>query len=326
MAIQDKAMLMHQVEQTLHPRMFANLLEEAMTEINGHLDEYDVRHLGESSGTDNLLDSFINAKKVEGLSESTLSLYRYNIERFMMFANVKTRDVTTHHIREYLAHEQNRGLSDTTVNNLRSILNSYFSWLDQEKLITSNPVKSIGVIKCQKKVRESISDADMERLKRSCKNLRDIAILNLLASTGCRISEITNLNRNDVDLENMECTVLGKGNKERTVYLNEVAAMTLKEYLAKRKDRYPALFIGKRKNRLHPNGVREMLKQLAERSGVTNIHPHRFRRTLITNLLNRGMPIQEVAIVVGHDKIDTTMRYFSSSKARIKNSYRKYIS
>ena len=326
MATQDKVVLMHKVENTLRPRMFANLLDEAVTEIQEHLDEFDVTHVksDEQYETEDMLQAFLNAKKVGGRSEKTIVRYQYEIERFMKFANCKTRDVTTHHIREYFAHEHDRGVSDGTIEGLRQILSGYFGWLEHEKLIHMNPVFNVDAIKFQKKVRESFSDSDIERLKRSCRNIRDMAILNFLLSTGCRISEVVNLNRADIDFENGECIVLGKGNKERTVYLNDVAAMTLKEYLATRQDNSPALFISKNLERLHPGGVRVMLNKLADSANVENVHPHRFRRTLITNLLNRGMPMQEVAIVAGHDKVDTTMKYFSYSKNRIKSSYQKY--
>ena len=170
----------------------------------------------------------------------------------------------------------------------------------------------------------TLSPSDIELLKRKTKSLRDNAIINFLLATGCRISEVTSLNRDDVDLENGECIVLGKGNKERTVYLDEVAVLTLREYLASRNDNIDALFIGKRKERLQPGGVRAMMKKLSISSGVENVHPHRFRRTMVTKLLNRGMPIQEVALVVGHERVDTTMMYFSANKSRLKNSYRIY--
>lgn len=326
MATQDKALLMHKVEGTLKPRMFANLLEEAVDEIQGHLDEFDIVKLNTENGTDadDMINAYINAKAVEGRSEKTLVRYRYLIERFMKYVNLKTRDVTTSHIRDYFASEQNRGVSDSTLEGIRQVLSGYFGWLESERMILRNPMHNVGAIKCQKKVKEAFSDADIEKLKRNCKNLRDMAIVNFLLSTGCRISEVTSLNRKDIDFVNNECVVLGKGNKERTVYLNEVATLTLKEYLASRHDEEKALFIGLRKERIMPGGVRAMLKQLEEASGVENVHPHRFRRTLITNLLNRGMPIQEVAIVAGHDRMDTTMHYFSASKNRIKSSYNKF--
>ena len=325
MPIQDKVLLMNKVEETLKPRMFANLLEEAVEEIQDHLDEFEINHIGnEVSGTEDLLDSYINAKKVGGRSEKTLFRYRYVIERFLKSCGVRTKDITTEHIRNYFARELTRGVSESTVDGIRQILSGYFCWLEHEKLISRNPIYNVDAIKFQKKERLSLSYSETELLKRNCESLRDNAIISFLLATGCRISEVTGLNRDDVDLNNGECVVLGKGNKERMVFLDDVAILTLREYLNQRKDECEALFLGKGNKRLLPGGVRAMLKALSEKSGVENVHPHRFRRTMVTRLLNRGMPIQEVAIIVGHDNVGTTMEYYSSNKTRIKNSYRMF--
>ena len=322
---QDKVLLMHKVEGTLRTRMFANLLEEAVDEIQEHMDEFDISHVGpDEIETEDLLDTFINAKRVGGRSEGTLVRYRYVIERFMKHAGIKTREVTQYHIRDYFAAELDRGVSESTIDGIRQTLNGYFAWLESEKLIMKNPVANIEAIKYQKKERLALSFADVELLKRNCSSIRDNAIISFLLATGCRISEVTGLNRDDVNLDEGECIVLGKGNKERTVFLDDVAILTLREYLSSRKDDSEALFANKNGGRLNPGGVRAMLKKLAQASNVENVHPHRFRRTAVTRLLNRGMPIQEVAILVGHAKVDTTMKYFSANKTRIKNSYRIY--
>lgn len=326
MAMQDKVMLMHQVEDTLKPRMFANMLEEAIAGIQDHLSEYDVQRIvaGEITGQEDLLDAFINAKKVEGRAESTLERYQYTIERFLRAAGARTKDVTTQHVRDYFASESGRGIADSTIEGLRETLNSYFGWLEHEKMIRSNPVFNIGAIKCQKKVRETLSDPEIERLKMACNTIRESALLNVLRSTGCRVSEISGMNVHDIDFSSGECVVLGKGNKERVVYLDAVTIMLLKEYLAQRNDDNAALFINNHGERLKPGGIRNILKRLSETAGVKNVHPHRFRRTLITNLLNRGMPMQEVAILAGHDNMDTTMHYYTANKNVIKASYEKY--
>lgn len=325
MATQDKVILMNEIEGTLKTRMFANLLEEAVTEIQGHLDEFDVqRVVRQGDYEDDAMDAFVKAKRIEGRSEGTITRYMYTIGRFMAFAKVKTRDVNTYHIRAYFAEEHERGVSDSTIEGVRQVLSSYFGWLANERMITSNPMHNIGTIKCQQKVREAFSETDIEKLKRSCHSKRDTAIINFLLSTGCRISEVVALNRQDIDFNTGECIVLGKGNKERTVYLNEVAMLTLREYLASRNDDLEPLFIGRQMERILPGGIRAMLKKLEETSGVENVHPHRFRRTMCTNLLNRGMAIQEVAIVAGHSKVDTTMRYFSINKSKIKNSFMRF--
>ena len=326
MATQDKTLLMHKVEGTLRPRMFANLLEEAVSEIQDHMDEFDIKHLDDGGVVDgdDMLNAFIASKRNSGRSEKTLVRYRYIIERFMKSVGVKTRDITVHHVRDYLSREKQRGISDSTLEGHREVLSSYFGWLDQEKMIHMNPLKNIEVIKTQKKLRKGLSPVDLKKIERVCTNKRDVAIINFLLSTGCRVGEVVQLNKSDVDLDAGELKVLGKGNKERTVYLNDVAIMTLREYLASRNDKCDALFVGSRLERFQSGGIRLMLKRVAEMSGVDNVHPHRFRRTMITRLLNNGMPIHEVALLVGHDKIDTTMQYFQMDKGRIKSSFNRY--
>ena len=325
MPTQDKLLLLNKVEETLKPRMFANLMEEAVTEIQEHLDDFDVTHISkETTGVEDLLDTIIAAKRVSGRSDKTLVRYQYIIQRFLKQVGISTREVTPAHVRAYFAEELARGVSESTVDGIRETLNAYFGWLKNEGLIPRNPVSGIESIKYQKKERLALSPSEIELLKRSCKSVRDNAIVSFLLATGCRISEVTGLNRDDVDLNEGECIVLGKGNKERTVFLDDVAVLMLREYLLTRNDSNEALFVGKGGKRLQPGGVRAMLKQLEKSANVENVHPHRFRRTAVTRLLNRGMPIQEVAILAGHEKVDTTMKDFAASKARMKSSYRMY--
>ena len=201
---------------------------------------------------------------------------------------------------------------------------SFFGWLWREGLIEKNPCGNIATIKCKKVIRKPYTPEEVERLKESCLTLRDKTIICVLLSTGCRISEVCNLNRDDIDFQRLECKVLGKGNKERTVYIDSVTAMMLKRYILTRDDITQALFTGKGTQRLTPHGVRKMLTGVGERAEVENVHPHRFRRTLATNLINRGMPIQEVAAVLGHDKIDTTLKYIYIEDENVKSAYRKF--
>lgn len=323
-SVQDKALLMNKVEETLKPRMFANLLEEAVDEIKDTLDEFDVTHRGSYSETDDLLDVYINAKKISGKAESTLVDYRYIINRFLKAENVKTKEVTKEHVRHYISAELERGINPNTINSIRQKLNGYFEWLESEQFIPYNPVHNIEVIKRPNVIREAYSNVEVEIIKKNCKTLRDRAIVSLLLSTMCRVSEITALNIDDLDLEQQEITVTGKGNKERKVFIDDVTLMIIREYIASRTDDNPALFIGKRNERLKPGGIRAMLKVIESRSGVTNVHPHRFRRTSITNILLHGMPIQNVAILAGHSHIDTTMKYYAAKSDTIKIDYKKY--
>ena len=325
MAYSDKAELLGNLSVKLGDAVTANELAKVMETISTELESYELmRTVTESEGQDDLLDVYIAAMRVQGRSEKTLDRYCYTIRRMMNSLNVHTRSVTVYHLRQYIAAEKARGISDATLEGIRQVFSAYFNWLQRESLITKNPTANLGAIKCQKKLKVTYTEIDIERLKVYCTNKRDKAIVTFLASTGCRISEVTQLNRWDVDLVNLECTVLGKGNKERTVYLDAVAGMTLREYLAERTDMHEALFVGKGSERLTPHGVRFMLNNLAARAGVDHAHPHKFRRTLATNLIRHGMPIQEVAAILGHDKLDTTMEYVVLDKTDVRNAYRKF--
>ena len=324
MSIGAKTVLMRDLEVQLGRILTAEMLGQVMPLVGDTLAAYDVEQIIEPDKGEDLLDAFLAAKEVEGRSAKTMGLYAYTIRRLMAHANTDTRHVTVYHIRSFLMAEKKRGISESTINGNRSVFSSYFGWLQKEGLIQANPCANLGVIKVPKIVREPYSAEDLERLREACKTIRDRALLEFLLSTGCRISEVCALNRDDIDFQTLECTVFGKGSKERVVYLDAVAAMLLKRYLATRTDADPALFIGLRAERLQPNGVRVMLKVLGRKTGVENVHPHRFRRTLATNLIARGMPIQEVAAVLGHDKLDTSMRYIFLDKTAVKNSYRKY--
>jgi len=203
---------------------------------------------------------------------------------------------------------------------------SCFGWLWKEGLIVSNPCGNLEPIKCPKMVKKAFSPAELERIKEACgNNLRDKAVVCFLLATGCRIEETTLLNRNDIDLVNKEITVFGKGAKERTVYLDEIAASVLQRYFASRKDDSPALFPGRGSKRMTTGGLRAMLKRIEDKCGVENIHPHRFRRTLATILKKKGMPIEEISIILGHEDIRTTMKYICIDKTDIKHNYLRIV-
>lgn len=303
----------------------ANTLPLVLNIVDRILSEYEITKIPtQDCGHDYLLDAFLQAKESEGKSEKTIIRYKYIITRMLESLGMTSINITAYHIRKYLTDEKARGISDSTLKGDRDIFNSYFGWLYRDSLIQRNPMANICSIKCQKKVKEVFSDVDIERLKEGCHSIRDKAILYFLKSTGCRIGEVTNLNREDVDMFRAECIVLGKGNKQRTVYLDDVAVMFIKQYLESRKDDNEALFVGRRGTRLTTNGIRRMLKKLGESTGVKHVHPHKFRRTEITNLVKKGMPIEQVRILAGHDKIDTTIGYVVLDDRTIKNSYHKY--
>lgn len=325
MSIESKQMLLNEIEDRLSDKLTAKDLKIFMQGASALLAEYDVEyHAKDSRGSEDFLKAFIDAKKIEGRSQKTLDRYVYLLRRMFKEIGVPVPEITTYHLRSYLMDAKERGLGDKTIEGERTVMSSFFGWIWKEGLISKNPCANIGAIKCAKKIRHPYSDVEIERLKEACEDLRDKVIISFLLSTGCRISEVCNLDREDVDFENLECQVLGKGNKERTVYIDDVTAMLLRRYLKSRRDLMPALFVGKGTERMTPGGVRFMLKRLEEKTGVENVHPHRFRRTLATNLINHGMPIQEVAAILGHDKLDTTMKYVFIEKTNVKNAYRKY--
>lgn len=276
---------------------------------------------------DRMLKKFLATKRIEGIAESTLLRYAEENKKLIRFLGKPLYEVSTYDIRFYLSYRrENSGkkLGNRTLDGMRRCYSSFFSWLSAEGLIGRNPCAAIKQIKYRKEVKKPYSAAEMEKLRRACGNKRDLALLDFLYCTGCRVSEVARLNIDDIDFENMECTVLGKGNKERTVYLSEVAAMNLGEYLASRKDGNEALFTGKGTERLGKNGIEVLLKRLGKKAGVINVHPHRYRRTLATNLLDRGMNIQDVAVILGHADLKTTQVYCYISQKNVKNAYSKY--
>ena len=329
MPMEAKISLMNKTENALSSQVTADNLNTILRALADVLQEYEVIETGLNMDThDDLLDCYLDALKVEGRSPKTLERYRYVISRMMKSVKVPTRQITVYHIRSYLSGEQKRGISDGTLDGLREVFSAYFGWLRREGLIERDPMGNIGAIKCQKKKKKIYSPIDLEKLNEKCADLkhsvRNRAIVAFLKSTGCRISEMTGLDRNAVNLQTLEVIVLGKGNKERKVYLDEVTGMLLREYLAHRWDDNQALFVGQRGERLTPGGIRQMLNELADLAGVDHVHPHKFRRTLATNLNRRGMPIQEVAAILGHEKLDTTMKYVVLNDEDLKNDYRRY--
>ena len=323
--IDAKVSFMNQMSQELSGVLTVDQMEKMNRAGYAILDRFDVIELtDQDEASDDLLESYVAAMKVECRSQKTIDRYVYEIRRLMEFTKVPTRRISKYHLRAYLSAEQDRGICENTLEGHRQIFSAYFNWLQRESLIEKNPCVNVGVIKVPKKEKKIFTEEELERLNRCCVNKRDRAILHFLRSTGCRISEVTELNRDAVNTEMMECVVHGKGNKERTVYLDGVARMVLEEYLKDRKDDDPALFVNRYKKRIEPGGVREMLQKLAVKADVEHVHPHKFRRTLATELVRHGMPIQEVAKILGHEKLDTTMKYVVLNKEDIKASYRRY--
>ena len=282
-------------------------------------------------GKDNaaLLEVFISAKKIEGCSEKTLQYYKSSIEKLVTAVGKNVCEINTNDIRCHLAElQEKRGLSKVTMDNLRRIYSSFFSWLEDEDYITKSPVRRIHKVRTDALVKEVLTDENIEVLRDSCHELRDIAMIDLLLSTGMRVGELVRINREDIDLHERQCVVFGKGNKEREVYFNARAKIHLKKYLEQRTDDNPALFVSLKSpyNRLTINGVEVRLRKLGAQANITTkVHPHKFRRTLATMAIDKGMPIEQVQKMLGHVKIDTTMHYAMVNQANVKIAHRKFI-
>ena len=275
------------------------------------------------------LKLFLEAKKIEGCSERTIQYYRVTIEKMLQKVTIPVRKITTEDMRDYLAgYQQVNNCSKVTVDNVRRNISSFFFWLEEENYILKSPMRRIHKIKTNKQVKETISDEDIEKLRDACKCTRDLAIIDLLYSTGMRVGELVNLNRSDVNFELRECIVFGKGGKERKVYFDAKAKLHLQEYLNGRVDDNPALFVTLDKpfERLKISGVEIRVRSLGKSVGLTKIHPHKFRRSMATRAIDKGMPIEQVQKILGHSQIDTTMQYAIVNQGNVKISHQKYIS
>ena len=282
----------------------------------------------EPARNDEYLEMFINAKKIEGCSERTLKYYRSSVQH--MFSRIETpvRKITTEQLREYLTgYQKINNCGKSTVDNIRRNISSFFSWLEEEDHILKSPMRRIHKIKTKTKVKETISDEDIERLRDHCEVTRDIAIIDLLYSTGIRVGELVNLDIKDINFEQRECIVYGKGEKERRVYFDAKAKLHLQNYISSRKDNNPALFVtlDAPHERLKISGVEIRLRELGRKLNLTRIHPHKFRRTMATRAIDKGMPIEQVQKLLGHSQIDTTMHYAIVNQTNVKTSHRKYI-
>lgn len=274
------------------------------------------------------LKLFLDAKRIEGCSERTLQYYKVTVEQMLKRISTPIRKVTTDEIRTYLVEYQQRGgCSKVTIDNIRRNISSFFSWLEEEDYILKSPMRRIHKIKTKTVVKEVISDENMEKMRDACDEMRDLAIIDLLYSTGIRVGELVRLNIEDVNMEQRECVVFGKGDKERRVYFDAKAKIHLMEYLASRTDNNPALFVSLdgRHKRLEISGVEIRLRQLGRKLSLDRIHPHKFRRTMATRAIDKGMPIEQVQKILGHSQIDTTMQYAIVNQNNVKNSHQRYI-
>ena len=275
-----------------------------------------------------LLENFLAAKHVEGCSERSIKYYKSTLQKAITILQKPFNQIETEDLRQYLSNYQKiNNASRMTIDNVRRILSTFFTWLEDENYILKSPVRRIHKIKTAKLVKETYSDETLVLLRDNCKTARDLAIIDMLASTGMRVSELVTLNRQDVDFVNRECVVFGKGSKERPVYFDARTKIHLLNYLKERKDNNPALFVSllKPHNRLQISGVEIALRKLGRSLNIHKVHPHKFRRTLATQAIDKGMPIEQVQKLLGHQKIDTTMEYAMVDQQNVKTSHKKYI-
>ena len=274
------------------------------------------------------LNMFLSAKRIEGCSERTIAYYQMTVQHMLSTTEKSVRKITTEEIRKYLANYQKRNnCSNVTVDNVRRNISSFFSWLEEEDYILKSPMKRIHKIKTKTVVKSTISDEGIEKLRDGCREKRDLAMIDLLYSTGIRVGELVNLNVDDIDLEGRECIVYGKGDKERRVYFDAKAKVHLKEYIEHRKDNNKALFVtlGAPYDRLKISGVEIRLRNLGRKLQLERIHPHKFRRSMATRAIDKGMPIEQVQKILGHSQIDTTMQYAMVNQNNVKTSHQKYL-
>lgn len=276
----------------------------------------------------NLVELFLSAKRIEGCSEKSLRYYESTILALLNAVGKGAKYIVTEDIRTYLTDYQARKQSSkVTIDNIRRILSSFFSWLEDEDYILKSPVRRIHKVKTSTSIKETYTDETLELMRDNCTELRDLAIIDMLASTGMRVGEMVLLNRDDIDFNERECVVFGKGDKERIVYFDARTKIHLQNYLNSRDDDNPALFVSLQKphKRLQISGIEVRLRQYGNRLGITKVHPHKFRRTLATMAIDKGMPIEQLQQLLGHRRIDTTLQYAMVKQSNVKIAHRKYI-
>ena len=293
----------------------------AKYEINGKVTE-------DKEAEQNFVELFLSAKRIEGCSEKSLKYYKATINKMLYKLNKDVKRINTEDVRTYLTQYQERKkASKVTIDNIRRILSSFFSWLEDEDYILKSPVRRIHKIKTRTNIKETYSDEALEMMRDNCKEVRDLAIIDMLASTGMRVGEMVLLNRNDIDFNERECIVFGKGSKERVVYFDARTKIHLQNYLESRKDNNQALFVSLKSpyKRLKIGGIESRLREFGRSLGLQKVHPHKFRRTLATMAIDKGMPIEQLQQLLGHRKIDTTLQYAMVKQSNVKIAHRKYI-
>lgn len=304
---------------------------EVIQHLTLTLKDYNIEKVGTDLAlyddtNERIMNRYMACLCIDGKSDKTAYQYKRTAHKLAVCVGKNFTDMNTYDIRYFLANEKSRGLSNTTLENTRANISALFQWMMMEDIIEKNPCLAIKTIKSKDEVRFPFSSVEMDSLRSACRNEKERALIEFLASSGVRVSELTSMELGDIDIQSMTVHVkYGKGGKERTTYINEVAKEHLVKYISERKENGTYLFYNGKHQKIEPGGVRYILKQIGERAGVNNVHPHRFRRTFATGLADRGMQIQEIQRLLGHSRIDTTMEYVCVSDEKVKASYRQYI-
>lgn len=323
--------LISEVVQKMLPYLDNKQMVNLQNVLNHVLQVYDIELTKDScveNGSQGLVEEFISAKRIEGCSEKTLKYYLSTIESMTCSLKKDVRIIQTEDLRTYLTdYQRQNGSSRVTIDNIRRILSSFFSWLEDEDYIIKSPVRRIHRVKSGTNIKEVYSDEALELMRDNCTELRDLAMIDMLASTGMRVGEMVLLNRDDINFNERECIVFGKGNKERLVYFDARTKIHLQNYLESRTDDNKALFVSLKSphKRLNIGGIEVRLREFGDRLGLKKVHPHKFRRTLATMAIDKGMPIEQLQQLLGHRKIDTTLQYAMVKQSNVKIAHRKYI-
>lgn len=303
-------------------------LKQTLEQTFFHYEVVDAEVKPEEDNSSDLVATFIAAKRIEGCSEKTLKYYQTTINAMTSSLSKNVRHILTEDLRMYLTEYQSKNKSSrVTIDNIRRILSSFFSWLEDEEYIIKSPVRRIHKVKTANSIKETYSDEDLEKMRDNCDELRDLAMIDMLASTGMRVGEMVLLNRDDINFLERECIVFGKGDKERIAYFDARTKLHLQEYLDSRIDTNPALFVTLRAphERIQIGGIEHRLREMGKRLNIQKVHPHKFRRTLATMAIDKGMPIEQLQRLLGHQRIDTTLQYAMVKQSNVKMAHKKYI-
>ena len=326
-----KQQIISEVVQQMLPHLDNAQMQQLQTVLENALFGCEITVQTEKKDMDDnpkLIDAFVAAKRIEGCSEKTLKYYRTTIETMVISIDKGIRHIQTEDLRSYLTDYQSKNQSSrVTIDNIRRILSSFFSWLEDEDYILKSPVRRIHKVKTATNIKETYTDEDLEKMRDNCTELRDLAMIDMLASTGMRIGEMVLLNKADINFNERECVVFGKGDKERIVYFDARAKIHLQNYIDSRIDDNPALFVTLRSphERIKIGGIESRLREMGKRLNIPKVHPHKFRRTLATMAIDKGMPIEQLQQLLGHKRIDTTLQYAMVKQSNVKLAHKKYI-